>query len=186
MLTAEPNSKHFAHVIVGTGQSVGTLLAGLPDDETVAVIEFAQVFARFGSQVTAIEAGPQLMFWEDADVASEHEAIANGHRVLKATRRMDTINRAREMGETKGFVKLLVDGDTDLFLGASIVGVNGDEIINMLAAFMYSGLPWQRFRRAVLVHPTVSELIPWILDGLEPMPVPSEPKPHTQLRYEPT
>lgn len=98
---------------------------------------------------------------------TEREALANGYQVLKASKRMEEINRAKEMGETKGFVKLLVDGETDMFLGASIVGVNGDEIINMLVAFMYSGLPWQSFRQAVLVHPTVSELIPWMLDELE-------------------
>lgn len=102
---------------------------------------------------------------------SEREALAKGHRVLRATREMRTINRAREMGETQGFVKLLVDADTDLILGASILGVGGDEIINMFAAFMYSGLPCQRYRKAVLVHPTVSELMPWILDGLEPVTV---------------
>lgn len=80
---------------------------------------------------------------------------------------MRTINRAKEMSETEGFVKLLVDADTDPILGGSILGVNGDEIINMFAAFMTSGLPCRSYRKVVLVHPTVSELMPWILDGLE-------------------
>ena len=100
---------------------------------------------------------------------SEKEALEKGYKVLKATREMKRIGRAKEMGETKGFVKLLVDAKTDLILGASILGVGGDEIINMFAAFMYSKLPCHNYRKVVLVHPTVSELMPWILDGLKPV-----------------
>ena len=100
---------------------------------------------------------------------NEREAVAKGHRVMKATRPMSQIGRGKEMGETLGFAKLLVDGDTDRILGAAILGPGGDEIINMLATFMYSGLPCKDYRKSVLVHPTISELIPWILDTLEPV-----------------
>ena len=98
---------------------------------------------------------------------TEKEAIASGRRVLKATKEMKTISRAKEMGETKGFAKLLVDADTDLIIGASILGPGGDEIINMFAAIMHSGIPCRNYREVVLVHPTVAELMPWVLDGLE-------------------
>ena len=100
---------------------------------------------------------------------SEKEAVSKGHSVMKAMRPMSQINRAKEMGETLGFAKLLVDGDTDRILGAAILGPGGDEIINMFAAYMYSGLPCKEYRRSVLVHPTISELMPWILDTLEPV-----------------
>ena len=100
---------------------------------------------------------------------TEKEAVAKGHKVMKATRPMSQINRAKEMGETLGFAKLLVDGDTNLILGAAILGPGGDEIINMFAAYMYSGLPCMSYRKSVLVHPTISELMPWILDTLEPV-----------------
>ena len=100
---------------------------------------------------------------------TEKEAVAKGHNVTKATRPMSAINRAKEMGETLGFAKLLVDGDTDQILGAAILGPGGDEIINMFAAYMYSGLPCRSYRKSVLVHPTVSELMPWMLDKLEPV-----------------
>jgi pyruvate/2-oxoglutarate dehydrogenase complex dihydrolipoamide dehydrogenase (E3) component len=100
---------------------------------------------------------------------SEREALERGHRVLKATMPMSRINRAREMGETQGFVKLLVDADSDRLLGAAVLGVHGDEVANMLGAVMTSGQPWQAFRRTVLIHPTVGELMPWALDGLEPV-----------------
>ena len=102
---------------------------------------------------------------------TEKEAVAKGLNVLTATRRMSQIGRAKEMGETLGFAKLLVDADadTDLILGAAILGPGGDEIVNMLAAFMYSGLPCRRYPKSVLVHPTISELMPWILDSLKPV-----------------
>jgi pyruvate/2-oxoglutarate dehydrogenase complex dihydrolipoamide dehydrogenase (E3) component len=97
---------------------------------------------------------------------TEKEAAAQGYHVLKATRPMDRIGRAKEMSETHGFAKLLVDGDTDLILGAAIIGPGADEIINMFAAIMHSEIPCRHYRQVVLVHPTVSELMPWILDGI--------------------
>ncbi len=98
---------------------------------------------------------------------TEKEALASGKKVLIAKRPMSKISRAKEMGETQGFAKLLVDGDTDMILGASILGVGGDEIINMFAAVMHSNIPCKHYRQVVLVHPTVSELMPYILDGIE-------------------
>ena len=100
---------------------------------------------------------------------SEKAAIAKGHKIMKATRPMSMISRAREMGETTGFAKLIVDQETDLILGAAILGPGGDEIVNMFAAIMHSQIPCKRYREAVLVHPTVSELMPWVLDGLKPV-----------------
>ncbi len=100
---------------------------------------------------------------------SEKQAISNGHKVLRAIKPMSEISRAKEMGETKGFAKLLVDAQTDLILGAAILGPGGDEIINMFAAIMHSKIPCKNYREVVLVHPTVSELMPWVLDGLQPI-----------------
>ena len=62
---------------------------------------------------------------------SEKEALAKGYKVLKAIRPMSRISRAKEMSETNGFAKLLVDAETDLILGAAILGPTGDEVINM-------------------------------------------------------
>ncbi|MBW6455238.1 MAG: mercuric reductase [Trueperaceae bacterium] len=100
---------------------------------------------------------------------TESQALAAGHRVLRATKAMRTISRAKEMGETQGFVKVLVDADDDRFLGASVLGVGGDEIVNLFAVAMTAGMTTAQFRRAVLVHPTVSELMPWVLAGLQPV-----------------
>lgn len=98
---------------------------------------------------------------------SEKEARKSNKRVLKATRAMSKISRAKEKGETNGFAKLLVDADTDMIVGASILGVGGDEIVNMFASIMHSNIPCRHYRKVVLVHPTVSELMPWVLDGIQ-------------------
>ncbi len=100
---------------------------------------------------------------------SEKEARESGRNVLMATRLMKTISRAKEKDETAGLVKILVDADTEQFLGAAILGVGGDEIINMFTPFMYTGQSYKLFRKAVLTHPTVAELMPWILDDLRPL-----------------
>ena len=100
---------------------------------------------------------------------SEKEAIAQGYKILKATRPMSKISRAKEMGETSGFAKFIVDQETDLILGASILGPGGDEIINMFAATMHGKIPCRDYREVVLVHPTISELMPWTLDSLKPV-----------------
>ena len=100
---------------------------------------------------------------------TEQQALDEGINLLKATRPMKRIARAKEMGETQGFVKLLVDADTDRIVGAAILGVNGDEIVNMFTAFMHSGKSCTAYRSVMLIHPTVSELMPWILDDLSPV-----------------
>ena len=100
---------------------------------------------------------------------SEKEARKSGRNVLMATRPMRYISRAKEKDETAGLVKILVDADTEQFLGATVFGIGGDEIVNMFTAFMYTKQSYKVFRRAVLAHPTVAELMPWILDDLKPL-----------------
>ena len=82
---------------------------------------------------------------------------------------MSRILRAREKDETAGLVKILVDMDTEEIVGATILGIGGDEVINLFTTFMYTGESYKTFRKAVLTHPTVSELMPWILDDLQPL-----------------
>jgi pyruvate/2-oxoglutarate dehydrogenase complex dihydrolipoamide dehydrogenase (E3) component len=105
---------------------------------------------------------------------TEREALAAGYELMKAERPMARISRAKEMSETHGFAKLLVDAKTDRLLGAAILGPGGDEIVNMFAAIMYSDISCRAYRQVVLVHPTVSELMPWILDEIGHMGHPVE------------
>ncbi len=100
---------------------------------------------------------------------TEREARESGRNVAMATRPMAAISRAKEKDEIAGMIKILVDVDTEEFLGVSILGVGGDEIINVFAPFMYARQSHRTFRKAVFTHPTVGELLPWILDDLQPL-----------------
>jgi pyruvate/2-oxoglutarate dehydrogenase complex dihydrolipoamide dehydrogenase (E3) component len=100
---------------------------------------------------------------------NEREARASGRRVLVGKRRMTRVARARERGETHGFIKVLVDGDTREILGAAILGIEGDEAIHVIADVMYARAPYTVIARAVHAHPTVSELIPTTLQSLAPL-----------------
>jgi len=100
---------------------------------------------------------------------TEREAKASGRNVLVGKRMMTRVARAREFGETRGFIKVLVDADSEEILGAVILGLNGDEAIHCLLDVMYAKMPYTVISRAVHIHPTVAELIPTVLQELEPL-----------------
>ncbi len=99
---------------------------------------------------------------------TEREARAASRNLLIGTRPMTRVGRAVEKGETKGFMKVLVDGDSKKILGASILGTGGDEAVQCILTTMYAGAPYTTLRHSVLIHPTVSELIPTVLGELKP------------------
>jgi pyruvate/2-oxoglutarate dehydrogenase complex dihydrolipoamide dehydrogenase (E3) component len=82
---------------------------------------------------------------------------------------MTRVGRARERGETEGFMKVLVDARTERILGATLLCIEGDEIAHSLLDVMYSGTSYRVIQRAVHIHPTVSELIPTLLGALTPL-----------------
>lgn len=73
------------------------------------------------------------------------------------------------MGETTGFMKVVVDAETQQILGAAILGVHGDEVIQVLLEIMTAQLPYTMINRSVHIHPTVAELLPTQLEGLSPL-----------------
>jgi pyruvate/2-oxoglutarate dehydrogenase complex dihydrolipoamide dehydrogenase (E3) component len=97
------------------------------------------------------------------------EARASGRRILVGERPMTKVSRAREMGETLGFMRALVDADTKQLLGAVVFGPGGDEVVHSLLDVMYAGAPYTTISRAVHVHPTISELVPTMLQELRPL-----------------
>ena len=97
------------------------------------------------------------------------EARRSGRRVLAGQRPMTRVARAVEKGETQGFMRVLIDGDTKEILGASILGPGGDEAIHSVLDMMYAKVPYTVLQRAIHIHPTVSELIPTILGELQPL-----------------
>jgi pyruvate/2-oxoglutarate dehydrogenase complex dihydrolipoamide dehydrogenase (E3) component len=100
---------------------------------------------------------------------SEQEARRSGRRVLMATKPMRKIGRAVEQSETDGLIKLLVDADTEQFLGAAILGLHGDEAIQAISYFMATGASYRVMMEALPVHPTVAEFFPTILGELAPL-----------------
>ena len=100
---------------------------------------------------------------------NEAEAKKSGRKLLAAKMLMTRVGRAREAGETQGFMKVLVDADTKELLGAAILGMNGDEIVHSLLDVMYAKKPYTTIQRAVHIHPTVTELIPTLLGTLKPL-----------------
>ena len=100
---------------------------------------------------------------------TEAEARRSGHKVLKGVMPMSRIGRARERGETEGFLQVLVDAETKLFLGAAFLGIEGDEAIHSVIDLMAAKVPYTSMRRTMHIHPTVSELIPTLLGDLKPL-----------------
>jgi pyruvate/2-oxoglutarate dehydrogenase complex dihydrolipoamide dehydrogenase (E3) component len=100
---------------------------------------------------------------------TETEARATGRKILIGRRPMSRVGRAVEKGETLGFMKVLVDAETKLILGAALLGVEGDEAIHSILDVMYAKAPYTVIQRAVHIHPTITELIPTMLGELTPL-----------------
>ena len=100
---------------------------------------------------------------------SEAEVRASGRPALVATMPMTRVGRARERGETQGFMKVLVDAETERILGAALLCIEGDEIVHSLLGAMVAGMLVHDHPAGVHIHPTVSELIPTLLGDLEPL-----------------
>jgi pyruvate/2-oxoglutarate dehydrogenase complex dihydrolipoamide dehydrogenase (E3) component len=100
---------------------------------------------------------------------TEAEALKSGKRALIGKMPMSDIARAVEKGDTRGFMKILVDAETKHILGAAILGTGGDEVIHCVLDLMYAKAPYTIMQRAVHIHPTISELIPTMLGELAPL-----------------
>jgi len=100
---------------------------------------------------------------------NEREARESGRNVLMATYDMADVTRARLDSETKGKIKLLVDADTEEFLGAAFLGMHGDDLVQIISNFMHTGASYKLVRDALPIHPTVAEFLPTILKGLKPL-----------------
>jgi pyruvate/2-oxoglutarate dehydrogenase complex dihydrolipoamide dehydrogenase (E3) component len=101
---------------------------------------------------------------------TEADVRKSGRPALIAKLPMEDVSRAFEKGETEGFMKILVDAETKQVLGASFLGVSGDEAIHCVLDTMYAKAPYTVLKRAMHVHPTVAEFIPTMLEDLVPLP----------------
>ncbi|MDF3340462.1 FAD-containing oxidoreductase [Mycolicibacterium septicum] len=93
----------------------------------------------------------------------------SGRKALVGKRPMTRVGRAVEKGETQGFMKVVVDAETEEILGAAIFGVGGDEVVHSILDVMTAKLPYTAISRTMHIHPTVSELVPTMLQELKPL-----------------
>ena len=100
---------------------------------------------------------------------TERQVRASGRDALIGKMMMTRVGRARERSETLGFMKILIDAKSERILGASILGIGGDEIIHSILDVMYADAPYTVIQRAMHIHPTVTELIPTMLGDLKPL-----------------
>jgi pyruvate/2-oxoglutarate dehydrogenase complex dihydrolipoamide dehydrogenase (E3) component len=100
---------------------------------------------------------------------TEAEVRKSRRKALLAKRPMSRVARTRLKGEPQGFMKILVDAETKEILGASLLGVECDEVIHSILDVMYAKAPYTVIQRAMHIHPTVSELIPTMLGELKPL-----------------
>lgn len=97
---------------------------------------------------------------------TEKQALATGRKILVGRRPMTKVARAVEKGETAGFMKVLIDAENERIIGAAILGVGGDEVVHGMLSLMYAKQPYTVLSRSVQIHPTVSELVPTMLQDL--------------------
>jgi pyruvate/2-oxoglutarate dehydrogenase complex dihydrolipoamide dehydrogenase (E3) component len=100
---------------------------------------------------------------------TEQEVRQKGLKALYAKKMMTSVGRARERGETKGFMKVVVDAESRRILGAAVLGVNGDEVVHAILDVMAAGLPYTAISRTMHIHPTVAEYLPTLLGELQPI-----------------
>ena len=100
---------------------------------------------------------------------TDREIKARGIKALTATYKMTAVGRARERGETKGFMKVTVDAASRKILGAALLGLGGDEVVHAFLDIMAAGAPYTVIQRTMHIHPTVAEYLPTMLEDLKPL-----------------
>jgi len=109
-------------------------------------VEFGQAFRRFGSKVTIFQRSSQLLPHEDEDIAGEIKGIL-------------------EVDETRGIMKVVVDGETEEILGAAILGIEGGEIASAIQIAMMGNLSYKRLKEGIFAHPTLAESLNNLFSG---------------------
>lgn len=88
---------------------------------------------------------------------TETEARAQGRKIRIAKLPMTSVARALEVDETRGFMKALVDAETNQILGAAVLGIEGGEVMSVLETAIMGKLPYTALRDATYAHPTLTE-----------------------------
>ena len=105
-----------------------------------------------------------FMYYEDTDLS--YKLREAGYEVRVAKTPTAAVPRAKTLGHTEGFFKVIIDARTDLILGAAIIGAEASEVVTSIQMAMLGDLTWQQVRDAVITHPTMSEGLNIVLDSL--------------------
>jgi pyruvate/2-oxoglutarate dehydrogenase complex dihydrolipoamide dehydrogenase (E3) component len=97
------------------------------------------------------------------------QARDSGRNVLSADLPMSSVSRAILDSETEGLMRILVDADTEEVLGATFLGMHGDDLAQLIGTAMQTGARYPAVRDMLPIHPTVAEFIPTLLGALEPL-----------------
>jgi pyruvate/2-oxoglutarate dehydrogenase complex dihydrolipoamide dehydrogenase (E3) component len=100
---------------------------------------------------------------------TEREARESGRKLKIGTYPMSYVSRAIERGETAGFMKVIVDAVTDRILGASIVGAEAGELVQILGVLMMANAPYTLLKGAVYIHPTLAEGLYGLMEAVRPV-----------------
>jgi len=100
---------------------------------------------------------------------TEQEARASGRKLKIGTYPMANVARAIERDETAGFMKIIVDAETDHILGAAILGTEGGELIQILGALILANAPYTVLKGAVFIHPTLAEGFFGLMESVKPV-----------------
>jgi pyruvate/2-oxoglutarate dehydrogenase complex dihydrolipoamide dehydrogenase (E3) component len=90
---------------------------------------------------------------------TESEARNSGKEIKVSRYDMKSNGRAREFGETEGFIKVVVDAKTNRILGAAVLASEGAELVHMYVDLMNADAPYTVIRDAIHIHPTLAEAI---------------------------
>jgi len=100
---------------------------------------------------------------------TEKDAQAAGYNLKVGTIPMSWVARAIERDETTGMMKVVINADNDHILGATILGPEGGEIVQVLMALMMANAPWTLFEKSMYIHPTLVEGFFTLMDNVKPV-----------------
>ena len=100
---------------------------------------------------------PQLGRVGISETEAQAEAKKQGLKFRVAKLPMTSVARAIEMSETRGFMKAIIDADTNQILGAAVLGVEGGELMSMFEIAMLGKLPYTVLKDGIFAHPTLAE-----------------------------
>ena len=98
---------------------------------------------------------------------TEAEAKAEGRKIRVGKMPMSWVARALEMDETRGSMKVIIDGESDQVLGCAILGIDGGEVMSMLQIAMMGKLPYTALRDGIFAHPLLAESLNNLFGSLE-------------------